>query len=118
MEQTAEELSLNRQIGLSRSQEGLYIKLMVAALTKDGLEAEVVRVASRFHEDQHGCKADVTSAHVVDDLVIVRSSGCFTPTELNLVKTDDGRKIGGGARVGWRGGARGRGGGRGGGGGG
>jgi len=72
---------------------------MVAALTKDELGAEAARIASRFHEDQHGCKPEKTSAHMVDDLLIVRSSGCFTPTELNLVKTDDGRKIVKSARV-------------------
>ncbi len=72
---------------------------MVAALSKEGLEGEVARLVSRFHEDQHGCKPEKASAHLVDDLVIVRSSGCFTPTELNLSKTDDGRKIVKSARV-------------------
>lgn len=66
---------------------------MVAELTRTGLEAEVARVISRFHEDQHGCKADVTAAHVINDMVLVRSSGCFTPTEQRLSETEDGRKL-------------------------
>src|SRR4051812_39924940 len=66
---------------------------MVAAITKAGLEADVARVVSRFHEDQHGCKPELTTAHIVDDMVLVRSHGCFTPTEKNLVTSTDGRKI-------------------------
>lgn len=50
-------------------------------------------MVSRFHEDQHGCKPELTTAHVVDDMVLVRSHGCFTPTEKNLVGSTDGRKI-------------------------
>ena len=66
---------------------------MVAAITKTGLEADVARIVSRFHEDQHGCKPGRTVAHIVDDMVIVRSSSCYTLTEQNLTGTTDGRKI-------------------------
>ena len=57
------------------------------------MEAEIAQVVSRFHEDQHGCKADCTVAHVVDDIVLIRSSGCFTATERHLSVTEDGRKL-------------------------
>lgn len=66
---------------------------MVAAITKAGLEAEVALVVSRFHEDQCGCKPERVTAHLLDDMIVVRLSGCFTPTERQLVGTDDGRKI-------------------------
>lgn len=66
---------------------------MVAERTRDGLEADLSRLVSRFHEDQHGCKADSTKAHLIDDMVLVRSSGCFTPTEQRLAETEDGRKL-------------------------
>ena len=72
---------------------------MVAAITKAGLEAEVARAASRFHEDQHGCKPEQTTAHIVEDMVLVKSSACFTATERNLTNTADGRKIVKSARV-------------------
>ena len=66
---------------------------MVATTEKSGLEREVARVVARFHEDQHGNKPELTTAHIVGDLVLVRSSGCYTPTERNLTSSDDGRKI-------------------------
>ncbi|MEA2551930.1 MAG: hypothetical protein QOJ65_106 [Fimbriimonadaceae bacterium] len=66
---------------------------MVIELTRAGLEAEIARVISRFHEDQHGCKADRTVAYVVGDMVLVRSSGCYTGTEQRLAATEEGRKL-------------------------
>jgi len=66
---------------------------MVVELTRAGLEAEIARVVSGFHEDQNGCKAERTDAHVVGDMVLVRSTGCFTPTERRLAGSEDGRKL-------------------------
>ncbi len=66
---------------------------MVVELTRAGLEAEIERAISNFHVDQHGCKADKTSAHVMGDMVVIRSSGCFTPTEKGLSASEDGRKL-------------------------
>lgn len=66
---------------------------MVVELTRAGLEAEIASVVSSFHEDQHGCKAERTDAHVVGDMVLIRSTGCFTPTEGRLATTEDGRKL-------------------------
>lgn len=71
----------------------MYSEKMVAERTRDGLEAELSKLISRFHEDQHGCKADYTVAHLIDDMVLIRSSGCFTPTEQRLSETEDGRKL-------------------------
>ena len=72
---------------------------MVAAITKAGLESELARAASRFHEDQHGCKPGETVARLVDNMVLVHSNGCFTPTEQQLITTSDGRKLVKSARV-------------------
>jgi uncharacterized protein YbcI len=66
---------------------------MVVELTKEALEAELVRTISRFHEEQHGCRAERTIAHAVGDMIVVRSSGCFTATERNLSHSEDGRKL-------------------------
>lgn len=71
----------------------MYSKEMIGELTKAGLESEIARVISRFHEDQHGCKAERTDAHVVGDMVVIRSVNCFTPTEQRLCETEDGRKL-------------------------
>jgi len=72
---------------------------MVAAITKAGLEADLARVVSRFHEDQTGCKPEETVAHIVDNMVLVHLSGCFTPTERQLSQSTDGRKLVKSARV-------------------
>jgi uncharacterized protein YbcI len=66
---------------------------MVAAITRAGLEAEIARVISRFHEDQHGHRAQHTVAYVVGDMVLIKSGGCYTQTEEHLALTDDGRKL-------------------------
>lgn len=66
---------------------------MVVELTRAGLEAEIARVISSFHEDQHGCKAERTEAHVIGDMVVIRSVNCFTPTEKGLSASEDGRKL-------------------------
>jgi len=66
---------------------------MVAAITRAGLEAEIARTISRFHEDQHGCKPATTVAYVVGDMVVVKCTECFTPTESNLATSEDGRKL-------------------------
>ena len=73
--------------------ERLYSELMVAAVTRAGLEAEIANAISRLHVDQHGRKPASTSAYVVGDMVVVKSSGCFTQTETNLASSDDGRKL-------------------------
>jgi uncharacterized protein YbcI len=66
---------------------------MVAEITKAGLEADIARVVSRFHEDQNGCKPDKVIVNLADDMVVVRSTGCFTPTERQLATSQEGRKF-------------------------
>ena len=66
---------------------------MVAELNREALEAEIGRTISRFHEDQHGCRSERTVAYVVGDMIVVRSSGCFTTTEKNLSHSEDGRRL-------------------------
>src|SRR4051812_18531999 len=66
---------------------------MVASITKAGMEKEVARAISRFHEDQHGCRPTTTVAYLVGDMAIVRCTGCFTPTESSLASSEDGRKL-------------------------
>ena len=66
---------------------------MVVEFTKAGLEAEIARVVSRFHEDQHGCRPKTTVAYAVGDMVVARCTGCFTVTEEQLASTEDGRKL-------------------------
>jgi uncharacterized protein YbcI len=66
---------------------------MVASITKAGMEKEIARVISRFHEDQHGCRPSTAVAYLVGDMAIVRCTGCFTPTESSLSSSEDGRKL-------------------------
>ena len=66
---------------------------MVSERTRDNLEAEIADRIARFHEEQQGCRSAQTIARVVGDMVLVRSIGCFTPTETKLAQTEDGRKL-------------------------
>lgn len=57
------------------------------------VEERIAETVSRFHEEQQGCLAEETRAFLVDDMVLVRSSGCYTETEKRLSQTDEGRKL-------------------------
>lgn len=65
---------------------------MVAPSTSS-IEERIAEVVSRFHEEQQGCLAEETRAYILADMVLVRSSGCYTETEKRLAQSDDGRKL-------------------------
>ena len=61
--------------------------------TKGSLEAEVANAIVRFHREQQGRGPTDVRAHLVGELVVVRCTGIFTPTEAKLSGTEEGRRL-------------------------
>lgn len=61
--------------------------------TKGSIEAEIGNAVARFHREQQGRGPVELRAFVLGDLVLVRSTGIFTPTEARLAASDEGRKL-------------------------
>jgi len=65
----------------------------VTRRTKGTIEAEVCNAVVRFQREQHGRGPTEVRASVLGDLVLVRCSSIFTPTEARLCATEEGRRI-------------------------
>jgi uncharacterized protein YbcI len=65
----------------------------VSRLTKGTIEAEIANAVVRFQREQTGRGPTDVRAHLLGDLILVRSGGIFTPVETKLAVTEDGRKI-------------------------
>jgi len=65
----------------------------VDRVTKGSIEAEVANAITRFHREQQGRGPEEVRAHVLGDMVIVRCSGIFTPTETHLSASEEGQKL-------------------------
>ena len=61
--------------------------------TRGNLEAEVANAVIRFHREQIGRGPENVRAWLIADMVIVRSTGIFTPTEKALSQTSEGQRI-------------------------
>lgn len=61
--------------------------------TKGSLEAEIANAIVRFQREQQGRGAADVRAHLLGDLVLVRSTGIFTPVEAKLSVSDEGCKL-------------------------
>jgi uncharacterized protein YbcI len=57
------------------------------------VEREIERVVTRFHREQQGHSPEVCTVTVLPDMAVVRCRDIFTPTERELVTTEEGRKI-------------------------
>ncbi|RYG17379.1 DUF2294 domain-containing protein [bacterium] len=57
------------------------------------VEREIERVVARYHREQQGHSPDVFGVTVLPDMVVIRCRDIFTPTERELVKTVEGRKL-------------------------
>lgn len=62
-------------------------------MTKGSLEATIANAVVRFQREQHGRGAETVRAHIVGELVIVRSIGIFTATEARLAASEEGRRL-------------------------
>jgi uncharacterized protein YbcI len=65
----------------------------VSRPTKGTIEAEIAAAAVRFQREQQGRGAAEVRAHLLGDMVLVRSTGIFTPTEAKLAASEEGRKL-------------------------
>ena len=57
------------------------------------MEAEVANAVVRFQREQQGRGPTEVRAHLLGDLMLVRSNGIFTPTESRLAVSDEGRRL-------------------------
>src|SRR5438067_10956938 len=61
--------------------------------TKGSIEAQIAGAVVRFHREQQGRGPEEVRAHLLGDMVIVRCSGVFTPTEFRLAESEEGRRL-------------------------
>ena len=61
--------------------------------TKGEIEAEISRAIVQFEIDYMGRGPKETSAHIVEDLIVVRLKGVLTPAEEQLTKSIDGKDL-------------------------
>ena len=61
--------------------------------TKGEIEAEISCAIVQFEIDYMGRGPKETSAHIVEDLVVVRLKGVLTPAEEQLTKSIDGKEL-------------------------
>jgi uncharacterized protein YbcI len=62
-------------------------------VTRGSIEAAVANAVVRFQREQQGRGATEVRAHLVGDMMVVRSGGIFTPTEARLAATVEGRRL-------------------------
>lgn len=67
--------------------------------SKGELEAAAASAYVKFQREQQGRGPTEVRAHLLGDLLLIRSSGIFTPTESHLSTTDEGRRLIKSARV-------------------
>jgi uncharacterized protein YbcI len=61
--------------------------------TKGEIEAEISRAIVQFEIDYMGRGPKETSAHIVEDLIVVRLKGVLTPAEEQLTQSTDGKEL-------------------------
>ena len=66
---------------------------IMSRITKGTIEAEIANAVVRFQREQQGRGPTDVRAHLLGDLILVRSSGIFTHTETRLAVTEEGRRI-------------------------
>lgn len=57
------------------------------------LEDAAASATVRFHKEQQGRGPTDVRAHLLGDLLLVRSSGILTPIETHLAASDEGRRL-------------------------
>lgn len=61
--------------------------------SKGALEAELANSASRFQREQQGKGPIEVRAHILGDLLLIRSTGIFTAIESKLCASEAGRQL-------------------------
>lgn len=65
----------------------------MSKVTKGQIEAQVANAFVAFQREQHGRGPADVRAYVIGDLILVRATGVFTPTEARLTSTEEGRRL-------------------------
>jgi len=71
----------------------VFERITLSRPTKGTIEAETANAVVRFQREQQGRGPADVRAHLVGDLLIVRSMGIFTQTETGLAASEEGRKL-------------------------
>lgn len=72
----------------------MYIAIRaVDTVTSESIETKLAVIAARYHFEQQGKEPESVRARVMGDMVLVHSTGIYTPTELDLCGSDEGRKL-------------------------
>jgi uncharacterized protein YbcI len=61
--------------------------------TKGRIESEIANAVVKFQREQQGRGPTDVRAHLIGDMVLVRCTAIFTPTEAHLSASDDGCKL-------------------------
>ncbi|MCC6445896.1 MAG: DUF2294 domain-containing protein [Armatimonadetes bacterium] len=66
---------------------------IVTRVTKGTIEADISAAIVRFQREQQGRGPSEVKTHLTGDLIVVRSTGIFTPAETHLSSTEEGRQL-------------------------
>jgi uncharacterized protein YbcI len=64
-----------------------------ALITRATIESEVEVAVSKYHREQQGHAPSSTRADLFRDTIFVRSTEVFTPTEEQLLQSEEGAKL-------------------------
>ena len=62
-------------------------------LTRGTIESQVANAVVQFQREQQGRGPAEVHVYLIGDLILVRCSGIFTPTETRLALTEEGRRL-------------------------
>lgn len=65
----------------------------VSKLTRRTIEAQVANAFNLFQREQQGRGPADVRVYLIGDLILVRGTGIFTPTETRLALTEEGRRL-------------------------
>ena len=80
--------AFERGVASVRPRQGNMNKRSIAAI-----ESEIATAIVRFQREQQGRGASGVHVILLGDIILVRSTGIFTPTEARLVATEDGQRL-------------------------
>ena len=70
-----------------------WIPFTLIRATKGMVEAEVASASVKFQREQQGRGPADVKAHLMGDMILVRSAGVFTTTEEKLSTSEEGRRL-------------------------
>ena len=65
----------------------------MSRLTRGSIEAQVASAFNLFQREQQGRGPADVRVYLIGDIILVRGIGIFTPTEIRLALTEEGRRL-------------------------